>query len=81
MDVSHGDCAADAWEELTDFFNARAQLREDNERLRQENLVLSGQAQQLAAVVAENARYRALLNSAEDINESRSGCASHSCHP
>lgn len=60
----------DAWEELTDFFNARAQLREDNERLRQENLVLSGQAQQLAAVVAENARYRALLNSAEDINES-----------
>lgn len=59
----------DAWAELTGFFTSRAQLREENERLRQENLVLSGQAQHLAAVVAENARYRALLNSAEDINE------------
>jgi rod shape-determining protein MreC len=33
-------------------------------------LVISGQAQQLAAVLAENARYRALLNSAEDIGDS-----------
>ena len=59
----------DAWVELTSFFTSRAQLREVNERLRQENLVLSGQAQHLAAVLAENARYRALLNSAEEIDE------------
>ncbi len=59
----------DAWQQAGAFFRSRAELREENERLRQENLVVSGQAQQLAAVLAENARYRALLNSAEDIDQ------------
>lgn len=53
------------WGNLADFMRSRELLREDNARLRQENLAIKGQAQRLAAVVAENARYRALLNSAD----------------
>ncbi len=43
--------------------NSRAQLLEDNERLRRENLVLQGRSQQMASLQADNARLRALLNS------------------
>lgn len=56
---------ADAWDSAAEYLQSRAALREENARLRQENLVLKGQSQRLAAVAAENARYRALLNSAE----------------
>lgn len=59
----------DAWQEVSGFFATRAALRQENERLRQENLVLSGQLQQMADMTAENQRYRALLHSAEDIDE------------
>jgi len=41
----------------------RARLFEENERLRQENLVLQGRSQQMASLQAENVRLRALLNS------------------
>lgn len=58
-----------AWQQASHYLESRAALREENERLRQENLVVSGQAQQLAAVLAENASYKALLNSAEDIDD------------
>ena len=52
---------------LAEFFRSHSTLRSENARLQQENLVLKGQTQKLAAVLAENGRYRALLNSAETI--------------
>ncbi len=42
---------------------SRTHLLEDNERLRQENLLLQGRSQQMASLQAENVRLRALLNS------------------
>jgi rod shape-determining protein MreC len=42
---------------------SRAQLLEENERLKQENLVLQGRSQQMASLQVENVRLRALLNS------------------
>jgi rod shape-determining protein MreC len=42
----------------------RAQLLEDNEKLRRENLVHEGRSKQMAALRAENVRLRSLLNSA-----------------
>lgn len=42
---------------------SRGQLLEDNDKLRTENLLLSGRSQQIAALMAENTRLRALLNS------------------
>jgi rod shape-determining protein MreC len=42
---------------------SRAELQEDNARLRRENLVLQGRSQQMASLQANNARLRALLNS------------------
>ena len=53
-----------AWQATVDYFASRKALREENARLRQANLVVEAQAQRLAAVLAENSRYRALLNSA-----------------
>jgi len=52
---------------VADFFQTHSTLRSENARLQQENLVLKGQTQKLAAVLAENGRYRALLKSAEAI--------------
>lgn len=56
-----------AWQMLAEFFRSHSALRSENERLSQENLVLRGQTQKLASVLAENTRYRALLRSAESI--------------
>lgn len=42
---------------------SRADLLEENERLRRENLVLEGRSHQMASLQAENVRLRALLNS------------------
>jgi len=42
---------------------SRQSLLEENDKLRRENLLLSGRSQQLAARSAENTRLRALLNS------------------
>ena len=55
----------DAWLNASEYFQSRALLREENARLSQENLIIKGQTQRLAAVLAENAHYRALLNSAD----------------
>ncbi len=52
-----------AVEATDDYLQSRQSLREENARLRQENLVLKGRTQRLAAVLAENTRYKALLNS------------------
>ncbi|MDG1064630.1 MAG: rod shape-determining protein MreC [Luminiphilus sp.] len=52
---------------LGNFFQSHSTLRADKARLEQENLVLKGQTQKLAAVLAENGRYRALLRSAETL--------------
>jgi len=49
------------WVEI--HVRSRARLLEDNERLKQENLVLQGRSQQMASLQAENVRLRALLNS------------------
>lgn len=57
-----------AVDSVSEYFTARRELREENARLRQENLVLKGHSQRLAGVLAENARYRALLNSAEIVD-------------
>lgn len=50
-------------EATDDYLQSRQSLREENARLRHENLVLKGRTQRLAAALAENARYKALLNS------------------
>lgn len=52
------------WDGLGEFWVSRTALQEQVRRLEQENLVIKGQTQRLAAIMAENARYRALLNSA-----------------
>lgn len=46
-----------------DNIQSRSALLEENEKLGRENLLLSGRSQQMAALSAENARLRALLNS------------------
>lgn len=57
------------WQGAGEYLQSRKALREENARLKQANLVIEAQAQRLAAVMAENARYRALLNSAELIDD------------
>ena len=56
-----------AFQGVGEFFKSYSTLRADNDRLVQENLVLKGQTQKLAAVLAENGRYRALLRSAQTL--------------
>ncbi len=48
---------------LEDSFSSRFNLEEENNRLRNENLILKGLSQQMSATLAENGRLRALLNS------------------
>jgi len=43
--------------------HSRATLLEENERLRNENLILQGRSHQMSSLQAENVRLRALLNS------------------
>ncbi len=50
------------WEE--NHLTTRSALQEENQRLRQTNLILEGRTQQMASLQAENIRLRALLNSA-----------------
>ncbi|EED36161.1 rod shape-determining protein MreC [Luminiphilus syltensis NOR5-1B] len=57
------------WNGVTGYFVSQEQLREDNERLRQQNFIFKGRLQRLAALQAENARYRALLNSAGIVDD------------
>lgn len=53
--------AVDEWQD--ENLRSRSRLLDDNDRLRRENLVLQGRSQQLASLLAENTRLRALLNS------------------
>ena len=46
-----------------DNIRSRSSLLEDNERLRNENLILQGRSHQMASLQAENVRLQALLNS------------------
>ena len=54
--------ALGAWQDRN--LRSRNRLLEDNDRLRRENLVLRGQSQRMVSLQADNARLRALLNSA-----------------
>lgn len=51
----------DDWADI--HMRSRTQLLEENERLKQENLVLQGRSQQMASLQVENVRLRTLLNS------------------
>ena len=59
----------DAWDRLLESVRSRNTLQDEVLRLQQENRVLKGQAQRLASLLSENARYKALLNSARDIED------------
>ena len=60
---------AEAWTRMLAAMQSNSELREELLRLEQENRVLKGRTQRLASVLAENARYRALLNSARDVED------------
>lgn len=53
-----------------EFFTTRSALAEENEKLKQENLVLQRHVQRLASLTAENARLRELLNSSALLDSS-----------
>lgn len=55
---------------VDDALTLRSTLAEDNARLRQENLVLKRHVQRLAALTAENARLRELLDSSALLDSS-----------
>ena len=57
----------EAWGDLSRAFQSRSALQDEILQLRQENLVLKGQAQRLSSALAEVARYRTLLNSVRDV--------------
>ena len=59
----------DAWDRLLESVRSRNALQDEVLRLQQENRVLKGKAQRLASLLSENARYKALLNSARDIED------------
>lgn len=61
---------ARALTDLGEFWSSREQLREDNERLRAEALILQAKVQRLASLRAENMRLRELMNSARAREES-----------
>ena len=60
---------ADGMAGLSQTFRSRESLLDENERLTQENLILAGKTQRLAALIADNARYRTLMNAASLVNE------------
>ncbi len=47
--------------------DTRADLKDELQRLQQENLFLAGKTQRLASLMAENTRYRTLLNSSRQL--------------
>lgn len=59
----------DAWDRLLESVRSKNVLRDEVLRLKQENRVLRGKALRLSSLLSENARYKALLNSARDIEE------------
>ena len=56
-----------AWSDLSRALQSRSDLQDEVLQLRQENLVLKGQAQRLSSALAEVARYKTLLNSVRDV--------------
>lgn len=59
----------DAWDRMVAAIQMRRDLQEEVLRLQQENRVLKGQSQRLAALLSENARYKALFRSAQLIDD------------
>ena len=59
----------DAWHRMVAGLKSRRELQEEVLRLQQENRVLKGQSQRLASLLSENARYKALLKSAREIED------------
>ena len=57
----------EAWTELSRALQSRSALQDEVLQLRQENLVLKGQAQRLSSALAEVARYKTLLNSVREV--------------
>lgn len=55
---------------IAGFFTTRTALAEENEKLKQENLVLNRHVQQLVALTSENARLRELLHSSALLDSS-----------
>lgn len=53
------------WDELSDSLRFGSQLRADNERLRQQNLMLSANVQKLSYLASDNARLRGLMQAAQ----------------
>ncbi|MFP5382823.1 MAG: rod shape-determining protein MreC [Gammaproteobacteria bacterium] len=68
--VSASDLPRMLMQGLDGFFTTRTTLADDNARLHQENLLLQRHVQQLAALTAENARLRELLNSSALLDSS-----------
>ena len=62
-----GVAPLEAWDRLSRAIQSRSALQDEILQLRQENLVLKGQAQRLSSALAEVARYRTLLNSVRDV--------------
>lgn len=61
--LAHFPAAMTAW--LSDQARTSEDLREENNRLRRQNLILEQKAQRLAVLEAENVRLRELLNSSQ----------------
>lgn len=59
----------DGWNRVVQSLRSRDALQDEVFRLQQENRVLKRQTQRLVSLLSENARYKALLNSARDIEE------------
>lgn len=63
------DIPSDVGEWSEERFASKSELREENEGLRTEVLILKRKLQQMAALTAENTRLRQLLNSADTIED------------
>lgn len=55
---------------MSEAMDTRADLREENRRLKQDALIQNARLQRMAALEAENARLRALLDSTEKVGDS-----------
>ena len=63
------DLPGKIWGTATEVVLTRAELLEENARLKAENLILEQKVQKLASLTAQNIRLRELLNSSELVDE------------
>ncbi|QKT02874.1 rod shape-determining protein MreC [Ectothiorhodospiraceae bacterium 2226] len=63
------DLPASAGDWAVEAFSTQRHLRDDNDRLRTQNLLLKAQMQKMASLESENQRLRALLHSSERVAE------------